>query len=271
MNKQNYETTACLEELIQELPDLPGVYFFYNKRDELVYIGKSIRIRKRVLQHFQGKDRKSLKIQRTVKRIAYELMGSELVALLYESDLIKLHQPLFNRAQRRTLYQYGLYLQEENGYKILCVDAIREGGNEIASFSSMREAKNALYRITENYELCQKLNRLYKTRYACFQYQIRSCHGACIGREDPESYNRRVDRFLHGHSFERFTQLFEVQGRNEGEKGLVYVEQGVYKGFGFCPKDTPEERFLQHIDHRADNKDVRRILMRYLITRLAVR
>ena len=267
MNTQNYETTECLEALIQGLPDLPGVYFFYNERDELVYIGKSICVRKRVLQHFHGKDRKSLKIQRTVKRIACELTGSELIALLYESDLIKQYQPLFNRAQRRTLYQYGLYVQEENGYKILYVGAIREGGNEITSFSSMREAKNALYLITEKYELCQKLNRLYKTRSACFQYQIRSCHGACIGREDPESYNRRVETFLHGHSFERFTQLFEVPGRNENEKGLVYVEQGVYKGFGFCPKDTPEECFLQHIDYRADNKDVRRILMRYLISR----
>lgn len=267
MDTQDYERTECLDELIQGLPSLPGVYFFYDDRDKLVYIGKSICVRKRVLQHFQGKDRKSLKIQRTVKRIAYELMGSELIALLYESDLIKQHQPLFNRAQRRSLYQYGLYVQEEDGYKILCVDAIREEGNEITSFGSMREAKNALYRITEKYELCQKLNRLYKTRSACFQYQIRSCHGACIGREDPESYNDRVDAFLHRHRFERFTQLFEVPGRNEDEKGLVYVDNGVYKGFGFCPKETPEERFLQHIDYRADNKDVRRILMRYLISR----
>lgn len=258
-----------LQHVIQSLPDSAGVYFFFDERDELVYIGKSIHIRKRVCQHFQGKDRKSLKIQRTVNRIAYEVMGSELIALLYESDLIKQHQPLYNRSQRRSVYQFGLYLQEEEGYLALRIRRIQDGGHEITSFTSMREAKNALFRITEKYRLCQKVNGLYKTRSACFQYQIKGCHGACIGMEDPESYNERVESFIQSHRFERLTRLFEVAGRSEDEKGVVYIENGVYKGFGFCLKDTSLEESLHFIAHRADNKDVRRILMRFLITRSA--
>ena len=92
--------TAALQAMIERLPGLPGVYFFYTQHDDLVYIGNSINIRKRVQQHFQGKDNKSRKIQRTVTRIACEPMGSELIALLYESDLIKRHQPLYNRANQ---------------------------------------------------------------------------------------------------------------------------------------------------------------------------
>ncbi len=251
---------------IKGLPDLPGVYFFYNAQDDLVYIGKSIHIRKRVLQHFQGKDRKSLKIQASVKRIAFELMGNELMALLHESDLIKQHQPLFNRSQRRSLFQYGLYVElDEQGCKVLKIGAIKDNTDEITSFGSMHEAKQTLFYITEKYELCQKINGLYKTRSSCFQYQIKRCKGICIGKEAPESYNLRVDAFLQEYRFERFTELFELSGRHAKEKGLVYIEHGVYKGFGFCGMRTDKKNYLKYINYKADNKDVRRILMRHLI------
>lgn len=259
--------TEGLRTMIQGLPDLPGVYFFYTQHDELVYIGKSVHIRKRVLQHLHGKDLKSRRIQRTVTRITYELMGSELIALLYESDLIKRYQPLYNCSQRRTIDRFGLYIQYENGFKALRIEHNQEDGNEIATFAGMTEAKNTLYRLTEKYKLCQKINGLYKTRSACFHYQLKSCYGACIGKETPESYNQRADKFLHEHRFERFTKLFEVEGRSAAEKGLVYIEKGIYMGFGFCAQNTPQNSLLKHITYRADNKDVRRILMRHLINR----
>lgn len=252
-------------EQINDLPELPGVYFFYDHVDNLIYIGKSIRIRSRVKQHFSGKDRKSLKIQQKTKRIAFEIMGSELIALLYESDLIKKHQPLYNRSQRRIVYQYGLYLEEQGGYKSLRIGKITTEGNEVTCFSSLTEAKNTLYRITEHYGLCQKINGLYKTTNTCFQYYIKSCKGACIGKEPADLYNTRVDEFLNKTIIDRFTHLFEVPGRNENEKGLVYIENGVYKGFGFCSTDQVESDYLNFITPYPDNRDVRRILMRHLI------
>jgi len=113
----------------RDLPNSSGVYFFHDQRDNLVYVGKSIEIRKRMQQHFSGKDRKSVKIQMNVKRVTYEVMGSELIALLYESDLIKQHQPLYNRAQRGTIYQYGLYQVDINGYIGLRIDRISSRPN----------------------------------------------------------------------------------------------------------------------------------------------
>lgn len=109
---------------INNLPAVAGVYFFYDAKEVLLYIGKSINVKKRVQQHFSGKDRKSVKIQLFTKRIAYEPMGSELIALLHESDLIKKHQPLYNRSQRKTIYQYGLFPEILNGYKGLHIEKI---------------------------------------------------------------------------------------------------------------------------------------------------
>src|SRR5690554_2475500 len=254
-----------MKEVIAGLSSAAGVYFFYDEHERLIYVGKSINIRKRVQQHFVGKDRKSLKIQLFTKRIASEVMGSELIALLYESDLIKKYQPIYIRSQRRTIYQYGLYLNEINGYKGLVIEKIQSGKEEITSFSTLREAKSALFRITESYRLCQIINGLYKSNSSCFQYQIKECSGACLGKEPIETYNERVDTFLAKVTFEKFTKLFEVAGRTKDETGLVYIENGIYKGFGFCSKETAIEQRLSYIKNYQDNKDVRRILIRHLI------
>lgn len=252
------------ENGFRDLPNLAGVYFFYDQKDTLVYIGKSIDIRKRVQQHFSGRDRKSIKIQMHVRRVAYEVMGSELIALLYESELIKQHLPVYNRSQRRTIYQYGLYEVDRDGYKGLRIEKISLGQEAITSFSTQREAKETLYRITEKYRLCQKINGLYKTTGACFQYQIKACDGACMGYEPASDYNDRVHAFLRATTIGRFTRLFEVMGRNDREIGVVYIENGVYMGFGFCPIFTQESK-IKFVESRQDNKDVRRILIRYLI------
>ena len=252
------------ENGFRDLPNSPGVYFFYDQKDNLVYVGKSIEIRKRVQQHFSGRDRKSGKIQMNVKRVTYEVMGSELIALLYESELIKLHKPFYNRAQRRTIYQYGLYQKEIDGYLALSIERISSNQEAITLFSSIREAKESLFRITEKYRLCQKINGLYKTSGRCFQYQIRACKGACLKMELSSDYNARVETFINANTIERFTRLFEVDGRVDDEIGLVYIENGVYMGFGFCPKSAIGNK-MDFILPRQDNKDVRRILIRHLI------
>lgn len=255
-----------IAEQIDNLPLCPGVYFFYGENNRLLYIGKSINIKKRVLQHFSGKDRKSDKIQRTTSQIKYEITGSELIALLHESDLIKTHQPIYNRAQRRTIFQYGLYLEDYEGYKALHISKMRDNEEAITSFTSMMEAKNTLFKITEKYRLCQKINSLYKTNGSCFQYQIKECLGACVSKESPTTYNERVQDFLDSHSLQKHTQLLQLAGRTANEQALVYIENGIYKGFGFCPSETPEFDFLKYIEPKTDHKDARRILIRYLIS-----
>ncbi|MEZ4763852.1 MAG: GIY-YIG nuclease family protein [Calditrichia bacterium] len=104
---------------INKLAEGCGVYFFYDERDRLIYVGKSKNIRKRVQSHFSGdlKSQKSLKMKHHIRRIDYQITGSELIALLLESDLIKTHQPVFNRSQRTIRYRYGLFSQlSADGY-----------------------------------------------------------------------------------------------------------------------------------------------------------
>lgn len=251
---------------IANLPQAAGVYFFYDASDTIVYIGKSINIKKRVQQHFSSKDRKSEKIQRTTHRIAFECTGSELIALLHETELIKQEKPLFNRQGRKAIFTYGLYCIDIDGYtglQITKVNATQDA--PITGFVSKARAKEALFRITDTYQLCQKLNDLYPTSHACFGYQINTCLGACIQKEPTESYNERVQQFIDKNSLKQFSKTIQLPGRTPKEKGIVHIENGVYKGFGFFPKYVKTEKQLDYIQHKSDNRDARRILIRYIL------
>lgn len=256
-----------LKNLVDSIPkNLCGVYYLFNDKNEIIYIGKSINIKKRLNQHFKSTDKKEIKLQNLSHFVQYENTGNELIALLRESELIKKHLPIFNRAQRKINFYYALYKEtNEQGYHSLLIKKIDPALPEILTFTSLREAKNYLFKITEFYQLCQKINGLYKTQSSCFQYSIKECQGACIQKEDPKSYNARVNKFVGTTRLPKKDFLFELQGRTESEKGIVLIEKGVYKGFGFCPIEiTSKKEMISYIEKKQDNKDVRKILFRHI-------
>ncbi|MCU0350545.1 MAG: exonuclease domain-containing protein [Flavobacterium sp.] len=223
-----------LLDIVEALPAKTGIYYIHNENGDLIYIGKSKNIKKRVNQHFTGTSSKSKKIQRDVYAVTYEETGSELIALLKESEEIKVNKPIYNRAQRKSIFQYALYsYKDENGYLALRVEKADGRKKEITSFTSSQEGKNALFRITEKYQLCQKINGLYETKNACFQYKIKECNGACIGEETPEVYNEKVAEFLEKNSFTNQNMVIIDRGRSHDERSAVLIENGIYKGYCF--------------------------------------
>lgn len=223
-----------LLDIVEALPSKTGIYYIHNENGDLIYIGKSKNIKKRVNQHFTGTNNKSKKIQRDVFAVTYEETGSELIALLKESEEIKVNKPIYNRAQRKSIFQYALYsFKDENDYLALRVEKADGRKKEITSFTSLQEGKNALFRITEKYQLCQKINGLYETKNACFQYKIKECNGACIGEETPQVYNEKVREFLSENSFEKQNMVIIDRGRTHNERSAVLIENGIYKGYCF--------------------------------------
>ena len=106
-----------LLDIVESLPSKTGIYYIHNEKGNLVYIGKSKNIKKRINQHFTGTSGKSKKIQREVFAITFEETGSELIALLKESEEIKINKPIYNRAQRKSIFQWALYKEKDsNGY-----------------------------------------------------------------------------------------------------------------------------------------------------------
>ena len=223
-----------LLDIVASLPAKTGIYYIHNEKGKLIYIGKSRNIKKRINQHFTGTTTKCKKIQDEVFTVTYDETGSELIALLKESEEIKINKPIYNRAQRKSIFQLALYAEkDEKGYLNLKLQKADGRKKEITSFTSIQEGKNALFRITSHYQLCQKLTGLYVTKTNCFQYTIKECDGACIGAVSSEEYNARVQNFIDKNSFENQNMLLIDKGRNISERSVVMIENGIYKGFAF--------------------------------------
>jgi len=223
-----------LADIVEALPSVTGLYYIHREDGKIIYIGKSKNIRRRVNQHFTGTTNKCKKIQLEVFMVTYEETGSELIALLKESQEIKVHQPIYNRSQRKSIFQWALYSEvDAQGYINLKLQKADGRKKEITAFTTFQEGKNALFRISAQYKLCQKLNGIYNTNSNCFQYTIKECNGACIGQESPESYNQRVMEFINNHQFENKTMVIVSRGRNVNERSAVLIENGIYKGYTF--------------------------------------
>ncbi len=255
------------KSITENLPHETGVYYFFNGDDEIIYVGKSTDIHNRVLSHLNNNmHKRALEMKSAIVRVEYEITGSELVALLLESHEIKKHQPFYNRAQKRTFFNYGLYsFYDDNGYLNLKLMRIIDELNPLFTYSSMQEAKDHLFSLTEKYALCQKLNGLYKTNGACFHYQIGQCSGACIGEEPAESYNKRVHEALDNYHFGNESFFVVDKGKNEEEKSVIKIENGKYAGFGYVDKNCNDIDVInENIKPMKDNREVRQIINSYL-------
>jgi len=255
--------------LLDKIPETTGVYYFYNENNDLIYIGKSINIRERVISHFNNRTgNKAQEMKSRTHHIDSEVTGSELIALLMESDEIKKNKPVFNRAQRHISERFGIAsIVDDKGYISLQVVKNSTDIEPIVSLNSLVSAKKSLEELTEKYFLCQKINGLYQTHGACFQYGLGVCLGACVGKEDTESYNRRVKEATKQFEYVCSNMIILDKGRSMNEKSVVLVENGKYKGFGYidttCFGGSIEE-LKECIKPYSDNRDVQQIINSYL-------
>ena len=223
-----------LMDIVERLPSKTGIYYIHKEDGSLIFIGKSKNIKKRVNQHFTGITKSAKKIQNEVSVVTYEETGSELIAQLKESLEIKINRPIYNRMSPKSNFSWAVYAEKDvNGYLNLKLQKADGRKKEIKSYLSLQEGKDALYRITSNYQLCQKLTGLYETKTHCFQHTISECDGACIGKITSEEYNLRVQNFIEKNLFDNKTLAILDKGRTISERSVILVENGVYKGYAF--------------------------------------
>jgi DNA polymerase III subunit epsilon len=258
----------------KNLPEEAGVYYFMNEKQDIIYIGKSNNIKQRVFTHFNGnKGRRAGQMRDETAAIGFEITGSELAALLLESDEIKKHKPLYNRAQRRSLFRHGIIsYTDQKGYIHFSVVKTNENQDYLFSFVSKIEAVNFLENQCTANNLCPKLCGLYENEGACFLYQIHQCLGACKGIEPSESYNARALEVCKLGKFDQQNFLILDTGRKQDETLVVKVEKGTYRGFGYIQTDLCSNTELMHdcINNFSDNRDVHMIIQRYMKTKKGI-
>jgi DNA polymerase-3 subunit epsilon len=255
-------------DIVESLPSKTGVYYIHKEDGSLIFIGKSKNIKKRVNQHFTGITKSAKKIQNEVYAVTYEETGSELIALLKESEEIKIHRPIYNRMSPKSNFSWAIYAEKDaNGYLNLKLQKADGRKKEVKSYTSQQEGKDALFRITSHYQLCQKLTGLYETKTHCFQHTINECDGACIGKIASEEYNLRVQAFIEKNLFDNKTLAILDRGRTISERSAILVENGVYKGYAFYDLNyqiNTIEILRNIIIPMQSNRDTRNSIQSYL-------
>lgn len=234
------------KEEFDKLPIKPGVYYFLNSRNQVIYVGKATNIRKRIAGHFTGDAREWSRsnIRNEIHRIAFELTGNDLIALILESQEIRRLWPKYNQAQKHKGEEWGIYdYEDRNGYKRFSVTQVVRGTTPLIRFSTKGDAWNFLWQKVRTNDLCPKLSGLQLAKGLCFEYQTGTCKGACMEVESPEVYNLRALQALDSFFEEGESVAILGKGRTAREQSLIVVEKGKFVGFGFRDRRAPIAEF----------------------------
>lgn len=224
-------------DIIEELPSEVGVFYMHNKDGEIILLNKSNNIKKRVNQYFTNSGNRARRIQKETKRVTFDKTGNELIALLKENEELVRNKPRYNNSHsKKKLFSVGVYvIPNENGYLQLRAEKINNSIHQrIATFNSIIAAENFLYALRDEFNLCNKLNGLSQAKTHCANYSEEKCLGACIKKESADSYNERVNQAVTKYSLEGKNIALIDKGRVLGEKSVILIKNGIFKGLGFC-------------------------------------
>lgn len=191
-----------LELQLKTLPSEPGVYRYYDKNGNLLYVGKAKHLKKRVLSYF-NKNLPGYRIKIMVSkihRLETTIVNSEYDALLLENNLIKEHQPFYNVMLKDDKTYPWICIKNEDFPRIfLTRTKIKDGSEYYGPYAKVRPAKILLDTIKHIYKLrtCN-LNlapaKIDDGKYkVCLEFHIKNCEGPCEGLESKEEYDEKID------------------------------------------------------------------------------
>jgi excinuclease ABC subunit C len=194
-------TQAEFQKISSDLPNLPGIYKYYDATNSLLYVGKAKNIRKRVNSYF-NKTLDSYKTHELVKRISrieFTIVNSEQDAFLLENSLIKQFQPIFNiNLKDDKTYPYLVIKNEPFPRIFLTRQKIEDGSQYVGPYTSVNKVRDLLNFIKHTIPLrtCP-LNltekNIEKGKFkVCLEYHLGNCKGPCEGRQSLEDYNENI-------------------------------------------------------------------------------
>lgn len=263
-------------DALDEIPDTPGVYLFYGENDMPLYVGKSVKLRQRVLSHFNADHKlyKDMRLSQQLHRIEVRHTAGEIGALLLEAQLVKDLQPVHNRLLRRQGDLCAWRLTEDargNTVPVLMNASDHDFGRAdrlYGLFSGKRKAESALRELAEVHQLCLVtlgLEGRSGQNKPCFNWQLKRCKGVCIGKEDPSFHRARLEAALANlrvktWPYEGAVGLVE----GEGERTDVHVVDN-WCYLGTARSDDELQSLLEHAPARpAFDIDTYKILNRAL-------
>lgn len=248
--RKEHKIRELIGPALKELPDEPGVYYFYGAKKKLLYVGKAKSLRSRVPTYVSDARLHGKSVSRMVRyirEVQWETTGTELGALLLESNEIKTKKPSFNVASREyKTPQFIKVTRDEYPRMELSVTIESDGADYYGPFRSERMAGRILDMIVRTHSLrtCKGQLRPHDNFRPCFEFHVKHCAAPCANLQSKESYQRSVQQAtqylasVHEGAVSALrTQMEEASDAHEFERaamlrdGIREIERVTMHGF----------------------------------------
>ncbi|MEM2142030.1 MAG: excinuclease ABC subunit UvrC [Candidatus Thorarchaeota archaeon] len=215
-------TMSVIRDLVNTLPEAPGVYLWKDASGEVIYVGKAKSLRKRVQSYISRRlpDRKTWELMQRAADLETIITNTEREALLLEMALIKKYQPKYNLALKSDHRHAWIRIDRSRSIPVVEVtrDATKDGAIYFGPYGSTRRVERLLDSVRRFIPVAS-CSRPESVRRECIQYHIGRCSGPCKGHIGPDEYNRLVDQLClylggqEGQLIEMLTHQMEAAAR----------------------------------------------------------
>lgn len=208
-------------DMVFGLPSETGVYYMHDKDGEIIFIGKTNDIKKRVNQHFTNVGKIARKLQKETKKVTYEKTGSELIAILKAYWEQKKNRPRYNHVSKKKLFTHTIDFSQ-NGTEHIILDVEKNSNLEHKkmAFNGTDAAKSFLSKISDEFELCPSS----LGKEGCMPQQNKGTVMNC---------NEKVHAAFEKYSIQNKDIALTDRGRQTGERSFILIKNGRLQGFGF--------------------------------------
>ncbi|MDF0705965.1 exonuclease domain-containing protein [Flagellimonas okinawensis] len=209
-------------DMVYNLPSETGVYYMHDKDGDIIFLGKTKDIKKRVNQHFTNVGKIARKLQKETKRVTFETTGSELIAILKAYEEQKKNRPRYNHVSKKKLFTHTIDFNK-NGTEhiILEVEKNRILEQKKMAFNGTQAAKSFLEKLSEEFELCPSSFGIENT---CVHDQAELITSDC---------NEKVLSAFEKYSIQDKNIALTDRGRATGERSFILIKNGRLQGFGY--------------------------------------
>ena len=252
-------------EDFENLPEKPGVYYFYNAQKKVVYVGKAVNLKKRVASHFSGHKVTPQRqhFLRDIHGISFKVCATELMALLLECSEIKKLWPIYNTALKRFEPKYGLYeYTARNGYRYFAVGKVSKLMPCIEVFSTINEGISLLRNLQEQFAL----------DYRFCKYAVNTeSEGVVVNNLSDlplvEKHNQQVQQAVNFVTELKPSYYILDKGRTKYEQSCIWVQDGHFYGMGYIPNEvsvTDPEQLKDFLTRHKSNSYIMQLISSFV-------
>lgn len=177
------------------IPDEPGVYLFKDRKEQIIYVGKALSLKKRIASYFDSSPKpiKTEKMLNTAASLDYIITSNEVEALLLEANMIKTEKPKYNILLKDSKgYPYIKVTREAFPRVIFTRDTSDEKADYFGPFVQAQNLRGILNSLLKVFPLRSCTDTRFKQQKTCINYQIKRCKGPCEGLVSKTDYNKTV-------------------------------------------------------------------------------